>query len=70
MIYFEADAELGVPSHLNADRWGESCHNWLTDVLDEEAEVEDPAEDLDDPREESESDSLGGWAWIIKEKES
>ena len=30
----------------------------MTDVLDEEAEVEDAAEDLDDPGEESESDCL------------
>ena len=49
---------LQLPSHLNADRGGESCHNWLTDVLDEEAEVEDAAQDLDHPRKESESDRL------------
>ena len=45
---------------LYADCGGKRCDNGLADELDEEAEVEDPAEDLDDPREESESDSLGG----------
>ena len=40
----------------------------MTDVLDEEAEVEDPAEDLDDPREESESDSLVWSATSIVER--
>ena len=30
----------------------------MTDVLDEEAQVEDPTKDLDDPGEESESDCL------------
>ena len=49
-----------VDSDLDADCGGKRCDNGLTDELDEEAEVEDPAEDLDDPREESESDSLGG----------
>ena len=51
-----------VDSDLDADCGGKRCDNGLTDELDEEAEVEDPAEDLDDPREESESDSLGGRA--------
>ena len=39
----------------------------MTDVLDEEAEVEDPAEDLDDPGEESESDCLVGAATRVVE---
>ena len=40
----------------------------MTDVLDEEAEVEDPAEDLDDPGEESESDCLVRAATRIVER--
>ena len=47
-----------VDSDLDADCGGKRCDNGLTDELDEEAEVEDPAEDLDDPGEESESDCL------------
>ena len=39
----------------------------MTDVLDEEAQVEDPTKDLDDPREESKSDGLVGGATSVVE---
>ena len=39
----------------------------MTDVLDEEAEVEDPAKNLNDPGEESEGDGLVGAATRVVE---
>ena len=39
----------------------------MTDVLDEEAQVEDPAKDLDDSGEEGESDGLVGGATSVVE---